>query len=124
MKYEVLKGFVNYEINATKGKIIEIKNKELASSLLEAGYISVVTKKEVSFKEKEEEIKKLSTELAQKEVENQKLQIQIAELEEKLRNLENVDNEISNNSGDSNNKVNEDDNTLDNSAKESQDKTE
>lgn len=111
--YEVLKGFANNEINATKGKIVDINDKKLASSLLEAGYIKVASKKEVSSKEKDDEIKKLSTELAEKDAIIEDLQTKIAELEELLSKLE--ENNASND--DEKNK-NEDDNTLDDSNNE------
>lgn len=109
--YEVLKGFANNEINATKGKIVDINDKKLASSLLEAGYIKVASKKEVSSKEKDDEIKKLSTELAEKDAIIEDLQTKIAELEELLSKLE--ENNASNDD-----EKNEDDNTLDDSNNE------
>ena len=60
--YLVEKGFANGTISASKGKVIEIKDKALASSLLEAGYIVPFSKKDMSNKEKDEEIKRLNGE--------------------------------------------------------------
>ena len=108
--YEVLKGFANNKINATKGKIVDINDKKLASSLLEAGYIKAASKKDASSKEKDDEIKKLSTELAEKDAIIEDLQTKIAELEKMLSSLES--------SNEDDNK-NEDDNTLEDSSKES-----
>lgn len=107
--YEVLKGFANNEINATKGKIVNINDKKLASSLLEAGYIRLASKKDASSKEKDDEIKKLSEELAEKDALIEELQAKNTELEEILSSLEN--------SNDDN--KNEDENTLEDSNKES-----
>lgn len=116
--YEVLKGFANNEINATKGKIVDINDKKLASSLLEAGYIKVASKKEVSSKEKDDEIKKLSTELTEKDAIIEDLQTKIAELEEMLSAPENTVEETDNSDEDNKNEK-EDDNTLDDSNNES-----
>ncbi len=116
--YEVLKGFANNEINATKGKIVDINDKKLASSLLEAGYIKVASKKEVSSKEKDDEIKKLSTELAEKDAIIGDLQTKIAELEELLSTLGNTVGETDNSDEDNKNEK-EDDNTLNDSNNES-----
>ena len=107
--YEVLKGFANNKINATKGKIVDINDKKLASSLLEAGYIKAASKKDASSKEKDDEIKKLSTELAEKDAIIEDLQTKIAELEEILTSIENYNDD----------NKNEDENTLEDSNKES-----
>lgn len=93
----VEKGFANNEISASKGKVIEIKDKSLASALLEAGYISPYSEKEISNKEAKETIKKLEKELASKDSEIATLNDMISELEEKLNakdgeeSTENVD---------------------------------
>ncbi len=80
----VEKGFANNEISATKGKVIEIKDKSLATALLEAGYISSYSEKDIPNKEAKETIKKLEKELASKDSEIATLNTKILELEEKL----------------------------------------
>lgn len=85
--YLVLKGFANNTISASKGKTIEIKDKKLASSLLEAGYITTYSEKEISNKEAKETISKLQSQLAEKDVEIQSLKDKITELEAELNNV-------------------------------------
>ena len=84
--YLVLKGFANNTISASKGKTIEIKDKKLASSLLEAGYIATYSEKEISNKEAKETITKLQSQLVEKDVEIQSLKDKITELEAELNN--------------------------------------
>ena len=55
----VKKGFANRDISATKGKVIDIKDKKLASSLLEAGFISKYSEKDMSNNEMTKKIKEL-----------------------------------------------------------------
>lgn len=85
--YLVEKGFANGAISASKGKVVEIKDKELASSLLEAGYIVPFSKKDMSNKEKDEEIKRLNSELEKKDAEIQSLNNTISTLETEKETL-------------------------------------
>ena len=54
--FTVLKGFTSETVSASKGKVIEIKDKSVADALLKAGVIAPYSKKEMSNKEKDTEI--------------------------------------------------------------------
>lgn len=83
--YLVNKAFANNKISASKGKVIDIKDKSLASALIEAGYISNYSEKEMSNKEMEKTIKDLNKQISEKDSEIQSLNDKIAELEEELK---------------------------------------
>lgn len=85
--YLVLKGFANNDISAVKGKVIKNLDKDLASALIEAGYITPYSKQEMSNKEKDEEIKNLNSQLVEKDAEIQTLKDTIEELENKIKEL-------------------------------------
>ena len=81
--YRALINFASKDFTGMKGKIVEIKDKELASSLLENGYIE-----EVSSNDKEglvKEITELKSVISNLNEENEKL---IKELEEIKSSLE------------------------------------
>lgn len=101
--YLVNKGFANNEISASKGKVIDVRNKSLASALEKAGFITPYSEKEMSNKEMEKTIKDLTNKLNEKDSEIQNLLDRISELEEIQNNLtneekeDNLDNEKDNN---------------------------
>lgn len=102
----VKKGFANRDISATKGKVIDIKDKKLASSLLEAGFISKYSEKDMSNNEMTKKIKELEEEVSSKDNEIQSLNDRIAQLEEELNSKSN----------DSSNNENDDENLIDSSS--------
>lgn len=93
--YLVNKGFANGQISASKGKVIDIKDKSLAKALESAGYISTYSEKAMSNKEMKKTIKDLTKQLDDKDSEIQILKDKVAELEEelKLKSEENTDDE-------------------------------
>lgn len=114
--YKVIKGFTSEKISASKGKIIDIKDKKLVNNLLDAGIIEPISNKEISSAEKDKEISFLKSEVTRLEQENsvlitekEELQATLNELlentpekeQESEENLENKDLEPNNN--DSNN---------------------
>lgn len=115
--YKVLKGFTSENISASKNKVIEITDKSLANSLIDAGLIEPFSNKEMSSAEKDKEISMLKAEV--KKLEDEKT-ILITEKEE----LQATINEMLENSSEiteetENNLDNEDlDNNKDNSDSE------
>lgn len=92
--YLVNKGFANSQISASKGKVIDIKDKSLATALESAGFVTPYSEKAMSNKEMEKTIKDLTKQLNDKDSEIQTLSDRIAELEElKLNSEENTDDE-------------------------------
>lgn len=93
--YLVNKAFANNKISASKGKVIDIKDKSLASALESAGFISPYSEKAMTNKEMEKTIKDLTKQLNDKDSEIQTLSDRIAELEKelKLKSEENIDDE-------------------------------
>ena len=51
--YLVNKGFANSQISASKGKVIDIKDKSLATALESAGFVTPYSEKAMSNKEME-----------------------------------------------------------------------
>ena len=97
--YLVNKGFANSYITASKGKVIDIKDKSLAKALESAGFISTYSEKVMSNKEMEKTIKDLTKQLDDKDSEIQTLKDKVTELEEelKVKAEENSDEEKENN---------------------------
>lgn len=93
----VKKGFANRDISASKGKVIDIKDKKLASSLLEAGFISKYSEKDMSNNEMTKKIKELEEEVSSKDNEIQFLNDRIAQLEEELNSKSNDSSDNENN---------------------------
>jgi hypothetical protein len=81
--YRALINFASKDFTGMKGKIVEIKDKELASSLLENGYIEEVSSNDKEGLEKE--ITELKSVISNLNEENEKL---IKELEEIKFSLE------------------------------------
>ena len=102
--FTVLKGFTSETVSASKGKVIEIKDKSVADALLKAGVIAPYSKKEMSNKEKDTEIQNLNNQLSEKDTEIQTLNDIISEMEQnkvvpsenpddtQLKDNENLDN--------------------------------
>lgn len=80
--FTVLKGFTSETVSASKGKVIEIKDKSVADALLKAGVIAPYSKKEMSNKEKDTEIQNLNNQLSEKDTEIQTLNDIISEMEQ------------------------------------------
>ncbi len=105
--FTVLKGFTSETVSASKGKVIEIKDKSVADALLKAGVIAPYSKKEMSNKEKDTEIQNLKDQLSEKDTEIQTLNDIISEMEQnkvvpsenpddtQLNDNENLDNNSS-----------------------------
>lgn len=81
--YRALINFASKDFTGMKGKIVEIKDKELASSLLENGYIEEVSSNDKEVLEKE--ITELKSVISNLNEENEKL---VRELEEIKSSLE------------------------------------
>jgi hypothetical protein len=94
--YLVNKGFANSKISASKGKVIDIKDKSLATALENAGFITFYSEKAMSNKEMEKTINDLTKQLNDKDSEIQTLSDRIVELEEELKLKENVDEDKDN----------------------------
>ncbi len=118
--YLVNKAFANNKISASKGKVIDIKDKSLASALESAGFISPYSEKAMTNKEMEKTIKDLTKQLNDKDSEIQTLKDKIADLEKELElkekltaEDENKDNLDEGNTPDTNNgaEPNEEDKT-------------
>lgn len=99
--YKVLKGFTSEKVSASKGKIIDIKDKKVVNNLIDAGVIEPFSNKEMSSAEKDKEITFLKTEITRLESEcsilieeNEKLQAAIKETLENTseKEQENEDN--------------------------------
>lgn len=56
----VLKSFTNGVLTASKGKVIEIKDKKVSDNLLKAGVVASYSKKEMTNAEKDKEIVNLN----------------------------------------------------------------
>jgi hypothetical protein len=94
--YLVNKGFANSKISASKGKVIDIKDKSLATALENAGFITFYSEKAMSNKEMEKTINDLTKQLNDKDSEIQTLSDRIVELEEELKLKENADEDKDN----------------------------
>jgi TolA-binding protein len=94
--YLVNKGFANSKISASKGKVIDIKDKSLATALEKAGFITFYSEKAMSNKEMEKTINDLTKQLNDKDSEIQTLSDRIVELEEELKLKENADEDKDN----------------------------
>lgn len=95
--YLVKKSFANNKISATKGRTIDIKDKSLASTLLNAGYIENYSEKELKSKELKKEIETLNKEIEQKDSEIETLKLKISELENVEAKNENNDDNLEEN---------------------------
>lgn len=84
--YIVLKSFAGKEYSGTKGKLIEIKDKDFAKSLIKAGFIAEYSKQENADKDKE--IVELKSTISKLTDENTKLEEEKAELLLKVQELE------------------------------------
>lgn len=82
--YKVIKGFTSEQISASKGKVIDIKDKKVANNLISAGVIEPISNKEISSAEKDKEIASLQAEVIRLEQENSVLVAQNEELQESL----------------------------------------
>lgn len=85
--YKVIKGFTSERISASKGKIIDIKDKKLVNNLLDAGVIEPISNKEISSAEKDKEISFLKSEVTRLEQENSVLITEKEELQASLNEL-------------------------------------
>lgn len=94
--YLVNKGFANSKISTSKGKVIDIKDKSLATALENAGFITFYSEKAMSNKEMEKTINDLTKQLNDKDSEIQTLSDRIVELEEELKLKENADEDKDN----------------------------
>lgn len=115
--YLVKESFANNSINASRGEIVEIKDKKLVSSLLEAGYIESISEKEISSKEKDKQIENLNKQIAEKDSEILFLNDKVTELEKENQELKEILNDfdkIPSNENSDNNESSEDNKNLDN----------
>lgn len=122
--YIVLKSFAGKEYSGTKGKPIEIKDKDFAKSLIKAGFIAEYSKQDKKNADKDKEIVELKSTISKLTDENIKLEEEKAELILKVQELENAsadastdDTENNGNGTDGateNHSENEDDNEDDN----------
>ena len=94
--YLVNKGFANSKISASKGKVIDIKDKSLATALENAGFITFYSEKAMSNKEMKKTINDLTKQWNDKDSEIQTLSDRIVELEEELKLKENADEDKDN----------------------------
>jgi len=119
--YLVNKAFANNKISASKGKVIDIKDKSLASALIEAGYISNYSEKEMSNKEMETKLKEQEKQLADKDLEIQTLNEKIEELEQEISKLQSNENDksINDNLDNNDSKTLQEDESLKNNSDES-----
>ena len=118
--YIVLKSFAGKEYSGTKGKPIEIKDKDFAKSLIKAGFIAEYSKQDKKNADKDKEIIELKSTISKLTDENTKLEEEKAELLLKVQELESAsadastdDNENKENGTDGateNHSENEDDN--------------
>ena len=85
--YKVIKGFTSEKVSASKGKIIDIKDKKIANNLINAGVIESFSGKELSSLEKDKEIEFLKSEVVRLEEENSSLKNEKEQLESTLNEL-------------------------------------
>lgn len=71
--YKVIKGFTSEKISASKGKIIDIKDKKIAKNLINAGLVETISNKEISNSQKDKDIKQLKSEVEKLEQERKVL---------------------------------------------------
>ena len=71
--YIVLKSFAGKEYSGTKGKLIEIKDKDFAKSLIKAGFIAEYSKQDKKNADKDKEIVELKSTISKLTDENTKL---------------------------------------------------
>ena len=95
--FTVLKGFTSETVSASKGKVIEIKDKSVADALLKAGVIAPYSKKEMSNKEKDTEIQNLNNQLSEKDTEIQNLKDQLSEKDTEIQTLNDIISEMEQN---------------------------
>lgn len=88
--YRVVKGFTSQNISASKGKIIDIKDKKIINNLLDAGVIEPFSNKEVSAAEKDKEITFLKGEVSRLEQEKSALIVEKENLQAQINTLENT----------------------------------
>lgn len=89
--YKVIKGFTSEKISASKGKVIDIKDKKLVNNLIDAGVIEPFSNKELSSVEKDNEITFLKSEVTRLEQEKNVLIQEKEKLQEALNEqLENT----------------------------------
>jgi len=119
--YTVLKSFATDTISASKGKVIEIKDKKIAKAFLEAGLIAQISEKEMSNKEMETKLKEQEKQLADKDLEIQTLNEKIEELEQEISKLQSNENDksINDNLDNNDSKTLQEDESLKNNSDES-----
>lgn len=86
--YIVLKSFASKEYSGTKGKPIEIKDKDFAKSLIKAGFIAEYSKQDKKNADKDKEIVELKSTISKLTDENTKLEEEKVELLLKVQELE------------------------------------
>lgn len=96
--YLVLKGFANNDISAVKGKVIKNLDKDLASALIEAGYITPYSKQEMSNKEKDAEIQTLKDTIEELENKIKELTALPTDNADELKNSDDNGDNLDNNS--------------------------
>lgn len=84
----VLKSFASKEYSGTKGKSIEIKDKDFANSLIKSGFIAEYSKQDIKNSDKDKEIVELKSTISKLTDENIKLEEEKAELLLKVQDLE------------------------------------
>lgn len=84
----VLKSFASKEYSGTKGKSIEIKDKDFAKSLIKSGFIAEYSKQDIKNADKDKEIVELKSTISKLTDENTKLEEEKAELLLKVQELE------------------------------------
>ena len=78
--YKVLKSFATSKIVGTKGKFVDVPDKQLAKSLKLAGYIDEISKDDKISAKQEEEIVALKATVSELQKQNEELQKENEEL--------------------------------------------
>ena len=86
----VLKSFASKDYSGTKGKTIEIKDKELSKSLIKSGFIAEYSKQDKKNADKDKEIVELKSTISELTDKNAKLEEEKASLLLKIQELENT----------------------------------
>ena len=100
--YIVLKSFAGKEYSGTKGKLIEIKDKDFAKSLIKAGFIAEYSKQDKKNADKDKEIVELKSTISKLTDKNIELEEEKAELLLKVQALENASADASTNDTENN----------------------
>ena len=117
--YIVLKGFAGKEYSGTKGKPIEIKDKDFAKSLIKAGFIAEYSKQDKKNADRDKEIVELKSTISKLTDENTKLEEEKAGLLLKVQELESASADAS--TDDTENKENGTDGATENHSKNEDD---